>query len=200
MPIPQDCQSPIEIYVGGGCVGVRGGFQQMVSISNCITAQTKYIQSEITDAQQKCHQRRNLSTAKLLSKWAHRPQWWCQLYHSKFKIHQCHKNQVCKLKTFWIFLRWNAKYPQVTNLPIRQKFQIPTRSKNQNTNYTLTKSEQQSNEPQNVHHGKKKESENAKGRLLGKTITITITGCSDDQKLHLGKRKEHNSTTIYVKY
>ena len=44
---------------------------------------------------------------------------------------QCHKNQVCKLKTFWIFLRWNAKYPQVTNLPIRQKFQIPTRSKNQ---------------------------------------------------------------------
>ena len=64
MPIPQDCQSPIEIYVGGGCVGVRGGFQQMVSISNCITAQTKYIQSEITDAQQKCHQRRNLSTAK----------------------------------------------------------------------------------------------------------------------------------------
>ena len=71
MPIPQDCQSPIEIYVGGGCVGVRGGFQQMVSISNCITAQTKYIQSEITDAQQKCHQRRNLSTAKLLSKWAH---------------------------------------------------------------------------------------------------------------------------------
>ena len=131
MPIPQDCQSPIEIYVGGGCVGVRGGFQQMVSISNCITAQTKYIQSEITDAQQKCHQRRNLSTAKLLSKWAHRPQWWCQLYHSKFKIHQCHKNQVCKLKTFWIFLRWNAKYPQVTNLPIRQKFQIPTRSKNQ---------------------------------------------------------------------
>ena len=41
------------------------------------------------------------------------------------------QNQVCKLKTFWIFLRWNAKYPQVTNLPIRQKFQIPTRSKNQ---------------------------------------------------------------------
>ena len=49
-----------------------------------------------------------------------------------------------------------------------------------------------------MHHGKKKESENAKGRLLGKTITITITGCSDDQKLHLGKRKEYSSTTIYV--